>query len=202
MKLIHEAKVDFDADLSKYGIEKGVLTNPSEGEVFAPVALFLEAIDLVLQRLKEQGADFSKVQGISGAGMQHGTVFWSKDAETLLGSLDGGKTLLEQLEGGAKAERKGAFSHPFSPNWQDASTQKQCEKFDAALKSPSDLAEATGSSAHHVSTSTTEECANTDTITAFQWPADPTFPREVPRSLQSDRSYFSGVLLPRIDLPG
>ncbi|KAF1947194.1 D-xylulose kinase-like protein, partial [Clathrospora elynae] len=142
LKLIHEAKVDFDADLSKYGIEKGVLTNPDEGEVFAPVALWLEAIDLVLQRLREQGADFSKVQGVSGAGMQHGTVFWSGDAETLLGNLDGGKTLLEQLDGGA-------FSHPFSPNWQDASTQIQCEGFDKALQDAKNLALATGSSAHH-----------------------------------------------------
>ncbi|KAH7405716.1 xylulose kinase [Phaeosphaeria sp. MPI-PUGE-AT-0046c] len=149
LKLIHEAKVDFDADFSKYGIEKGVLTNQAEGEVFAPTALFLEAVDLVLQRLKEQGADFSKVQGISGAGMQHGTVFWSKDAESLLANLDGSKTLVEQLESGAKGERKGAFSHPFSPNWQDASTQKQCEGFDAALGDPQSLADATGSSAHH-----------------------------------------------------
>ncbi|KAJ4330718.1 hypothetical protein N0V95_010009, partial [Ascochyta clinopodiicola] len=150
LKLLQEAKVDFDADFgAKYGIEKGVLTNPAEGEVFAPVALFLEAIDLVLQRLKEQGADFSKVQGVSGAGMQHGTVFWSEDAEHLLANLDPGKTLLEQLEGGAKGERKGAFSHPFSPNWQDASTQKQVEAFDAALQSPESLAAATGSKAHH-----------------------------------------------------
>jgi xylulokinase len=133
LKLIHEAKVDFDADFGKYGIHKGVLTNPAEGEVFAPVALFLEAIDLVLQRLKEQGADLSKVQGISGAGMQHGS-----------------KTLCEQLEGGAKGERRGAFSHPFSPNWQDASTQEQCEKFDAALDGADNLAAATGSKAHHV----------------------------------------------------
>ncbi|KAI8937640.1 hypothetical protein NX059_005345 [Plenodomus lindquistii] len=146
LKLIHEAKVDFDADLSHYGIEKGVLTNPAEGEVFAPVALFLEAIDLVLSRLKEQGADFSKVQGLSGAGMQHGTVFWSRDAEELLGGLDAGKTLLEQLHG---KTGKSAFSHPFSPNWQDASTQKQCEGFDAQLGGPEELAAATGSSAHH-----------------------------------------------------
>ncbi|ORY17410.1 xylulose kinase [Clohesyomyces aquaticus] len=149
LKLAHEAKVDFDADLAKYGINKGVLTNPSEGEVFAPPAMWLEAIELVLQRLKDQGADFSKIKGLSGAGMQHGTVFWSNDAETLLGGLDAGKTLLEQLEGGAKGERKGAFSHPFSPNWQDASTQKQCERFDVALKDPMSLAEATGSKAHH-----------------------------------------------------
>lgn len=118
--------------------------------MFAPVALWLEAIDLVLQRLKEAGADLSKVQGISGAGMQHGTVFWSQDAETLLAGLDAGKTLVEQLEGGAKGERKGAFSHLFSPNWQDASTQNQCERFDAALGTPEKLADSTGSSAHHV----------------------------------------------------
>lgn len=143
LKLLHEAKVDFDADFgAKYGIEKGVLTNPAEGEVYAPVALFLEAVDLVLQRLQEQGADFAQVQGISGAGMQHGTVFWSRDAEALLQSLSPEKTLLEQLGG--------AFSHPFSPNWQDASTQQQVEAFDAALGGPEQLAEATGSKAHHV----------------------------------------------------
>ncbi|KAK3044520.1 hypothetical protein LTS18_001046, partial [Coniosporium uncinatum] len=66
LKLVYEAKVDFDADLGrKYGIEKGVLTNPSEGEIYAPTAMWLEALDLVLQRLQEQGLDFSKVKGVS-----------------------------------------------------------------------------------------------------------------------------------------
>lgn len=184
LKLIHEAKVDFDGDFSKYGIEKGVLTNPAEGEVFAPVALFLDAIDLVLQRLKEQGADFSKIQGISGAGMQHGTVFWSKGAETILGQLDAGKTLLEQLEGGAKGERNGAFSHPFSPNWQDASTQKQCDAFDARMHEPHNLALATGSSAHHVgATFALVYHYGTDLIPAFQRTTNYAIPREVSRSL-------------------
>jgi len=142
--------------------------------VFAPVAMFLEAIDLVLHRLEVQGADFSKVQGISGAGMQHGTVFWSRDAETILGGLDPAKTLVEQLEGGAKGERKGAFSHPFSPNWQDASTQEQCEKFDALLKSPEELAAATGSKAHHVCFLVCWKARTSLTISeAFQRTTDP-----------------------------
>jgi len=105
LKLIHEAKVDFDADLSKYGIEKGVLTNPTEGEIFSPVAMLVEAVDIVLERLKEQGLAFDKVVGISGAGMQHGTVFWSLDAEAVLGSLNSGKTLLEQLVVSSEAFR-------------------------------------------------------------------------------------------------
>jgi xylulokinase len=149
LKLTHEAVVDFDADLAKYGIEKGVLTNPAENEIFAPVGMWLEALDLALQRLKEKGLDFGKVKGVSGAGMQHGTVFWSRDAETLLAGLDAGKSLVEQLEAGVKGERRGAFAHPFSPNWQDASTQSQCEEFDSALGGPEDLAQCTGSKAHH-----------------------------------------------------
>jgi xylulokinase len=79
--------------------------------------------------------------------MQHGTVFWNSDAEKIMASLDPSKTLLEQMK---YEQGKGAFSHPFSPNWQDASTQKQCEQFDKALGSKMKLAEITGSSAHHV----------------------------------------------------
>jgi xylulokinase len=151
LKHQHEAKVDFDADLGqKYGIEKGVLTNPAEGEIYAPTAMWLEAIDLVLSRLRDDGLDFSRVKGVSGAGMQHGTVFWSHQAEKLLSSLDPKRPLVEQLEPSAlKHQRKGAFSHPHSPNWQDHSTQKQCHRFDAELGSPEELAEVTGSGAHH-----------------------------------------------------
>ncbi|KAF2756454.1 D-xylulose kinase-like protein [Pseudovirgaria hyperparasitica] len=149
LKLVFEAKVDFDADLRKYGITKGVLTNPSEGEIFAPNNMWLEAFDLVLQRLKAQGLDFSRIAGISGAGMQHGTVFWSTDAEKIMSSLNPAKTLVEQMGPEHSNEAGGVFSHPHSPNWQDASTQKQCEIFDLHLGSPGRLAMVTGSKAHH-----------------------------------------------------
>lgn len=36
-----------------------------------------------------------------------------------------------------------------SPNWQDASTQKQCDLFDSELGDPENLAKVTGSKAHH-----------------------------------------------------
>jgi xylulokinase len=142
LKLLYESKVGFDADLPQYGTEKGVLTNASEGEIYAPVAMWLEAIDLVLQGLKEQGLDFDSVAGVSGAGMQHGTVFWAKDAESILDQLNPNESLVEQLT-------SNCFSHEFSPNWQDASTQTQCEQFDKVLGSPKLLATVTGSKAHH-----------------------------------------------------
>ena len=163
LKLIHESKVDFDADLSSYGIVKGVLTNPAEGEVFAPPAMFLDAVNLVLDRLRDDGLDFSRVKAISGAGMQHGTVFWSAQAEGLLANLDPERKLAEQLApagtsggmeegsggGGGGGGGGGAFAHPMSPNWQDSSTQKQCDAFDAELGDPDTLANVTGSNAHH-----------------------------------------------------
>ncbi|KAJ5038404.1 uncharacterized protein L3040_007267 [Drepanopeziza brunnea f. sp. 'multigermtubi'] len=142
LKVLYEAKTDFDADLSKYGIKKGVHVNEAEREVYAPVAMWLEALDLVLQRLKEKETPFHRIKGISGAGQQHGSVYWSKTGEGLLGSLDPKGTLVEQLE-------KGAFVHPFSPNWQDGSTQKECDSFDAELGSAEKLAQVTGSKAHH-----------------------------------------------------
>lgn len=114
--------------------------------------MWLEAVDLVLQRLKDAGVDFSRVKGMAGAGMQHGTVFWSNKAEALLKALDPSKSLVEQLEPDQK-EPSGAFSHPHSPNWQDASTQKQCDLFDAELGDADTLAKVTGSKAHHVSCS-------------------------------------------------
>jgi xylulokinase len=142
LKVEYIAKFDFDADSTGFPIKKGVMTNEAEHEVFAPVALWLQALDTVLESLRKQGLDFSRVKGISGAGQQHGSVYWSSDAEELLKKLDAKRSLEEQLPN--------AFSHPYSPNWQDASTQKECDEFDAVLGGPEELAQATGSKAHHV----------------------------------------------------
>jgi xylulokinase len=143
LRVVYVSIFDFDADSHGFPIKKGVLTNEAEHEVFAPVALWLQALDSVLNGLKKQGLDFSLVRGISGAGQQHGSVYWGENAEKLLNGLDSKRGLEEQLAD--------AFSHPFSPNWQDSSTQKECDEFDGFLGSQEKLAEVTGSKAHHVS---------------------------------------------------
>ncbi|KAI0887449.1 actin-like ATPase domain-containing protein [Annulohypoxylon maeteangense] len=147
LKVISEAKVDFDADYAtKYKITKGVQTNEDEGEVYQPVAMWVEAVDLVLTRLKEKGCPVEHIRGISGSGQQHSSVYWSAHGESALKKLDGGKTLLEQLSD--------AFAYEFAPNWQDHSTQTECDHFDAHLGSKQKLADATGSAAHHRFTGT------------------------------------------------
>ena len=141
LKSVAQATFDFDKDAKSFDVQKGVLTNEAEKEVFAPVAMWLQALGTVLTRLKENGLDLSRVKGISGAGMQHGSIFWNADAEPLMASLNPSKSLETQLDG--------AFAHPFSPNWQDASTQRECDEFDQILGSPAELARVTGSKAHH-----------------------------------------------------
>ncbi|KAI9771809.1 MAG: hypothetical protein M1840_001579 [Geoglossum simile] len=142
LQVVCDAKVEFDVDLPRYGVQKGVHINEEGQEVYAPVAMWLDALDLVLERLKVNGLQFRNVRGIGGAGQQHGSIYWSQTAERLLETLDPSKTLAEQLV-------PGAFSHPWSPNWQDASTQRECARFNECLGGEEDLATVTGSKAHH-----------------------------------------------------
>ena len=141
LKVQHLAKFDFDADRVGFQIHKGVITNEAEHEVYAPIVLWLQALDVVLARLQASGLDFSRVRGISGAGQQHGSVYWGEQGERDLAALDPERTL--------EANLFHAFSHPFSPNWQDASTQAECDAFDRELGSEEELARKTGSKAHH-----------------------------------------------------
>lgn len=142
LKVEHKVKFDFDADAKGFEIKKGVLTKDAEHEVFAPLAMWLQAVDVVLQRLQDDGVDFGRVRGISGAGMQHGSIYWSEEGERALESLDSSRSLESQLGD--------AFSHPYSPNWQDASTQEECDAFNNHLGNETRLANITGSKAHHV----------------------------------------------------
>lgn len=142
LKVNYEVNFEFDVDAKGYNVSKGVLTNEELHEVYAPVAMWLQAVDVVMERLKDKGLDFSRIKAISGAGQQHGSVYWSAEGENALQGLDSSKTLEKQLDH--------AFSHPYSPNWQDASTQAECDLFDKELSSEEQLAQATGSKAHHV----------------------------------------------------
>lgn len=67
-EIAHESAVHFDRDLPQYGTTNGAIRGPDEGEVTSPVKMWLDAIDLLLQRLKDDGIEFSAIASISGAG--------------------------------------------------------------------------------------------------------------------------------------
>lgn len=162
LEVEHVAKFDFDADSDGYNIKKGVMVNEELHEVYAPVALWLQALDGVMERLKDDGMDFSRLKAVSGAGQQHGSVYWSAEGEHSLQNLYASKTLEKQLDH--------AFSYPFSPNWQDASTQTECDIFDKELSSEEHLSQATGSKAHHVCFPPAHDCIKDLHISAFHRP--------------------------------
>ncbi|KAK9372967.1 uncharacterized protein V1513DRAFT_201316 [Lipomyces chichibuensis] len=134
--------VEFDVDTPEYKTQKGVYTNPKLNEVYAPVAMWIKAFDILLGKMQAAGLNFAKVKSISGAGQQHGSVFWSTEAERLLASLNPDQPLEPQLS-------PKAFSHDMSPNWQDHSTAEQCDYLEQRASGAEILAQITGSKTHH-----------------------------------------------------
>lgn len=66
--ILHESSVRFDQDLPSYETENGALKGPAEGEVTSPVAMWLDAFELLAERMKQAGVDFGSIAAISGAG--------------------------------------------------------------------------------------------------------------------------------------
>ena len=66
--VLHETAVNFDRDLPQYGTQSGAIHGPGAGQVTSPVALWVDAFDLLLERMKNEGVEFSRIMGISGSG--------------------------------------------------------------------------------------------------------------------------------------
>ena len=91
LRVVYQTQFGLDADSIKFivtGEPAGVLTNEAEHEDFTPVDMWLQALDSVLERLKEPGSRFSIVQGHGGASQQHGSVYWYQNAESLSALLE------------------------------------------------------------------------------------------------------------------
>lgn len=142
LKALATYHVEFDAQFKqKYNIKKGVLSDEKSGEILSPVHMWLDAIDHVFGLMKKDNFPFEKVKGISGSGMQHGSVFWSKSASESLKKMSDFSSLSEALSE--------AFACETSPNWQDHSTGKEIKDFEQVSGGPDELAEITGSRAHY-----------------------------------------------------
>lgn len=135
-------KIEFDKDLPHYNTKKGVYSNEETGEIYAPVKMWIEALDTILSNMAKDKFPFERVAGISGSGQQHGSVYWSNEAEDILEKLDTKKSLVEQIS-------PKAFALETSPNWQDHSTGEEIEKFESYVGGAENLAKITGSRAHY-----------------------------------------------------
>ncbi|CAM9344138.1 unnamed protein product [Scytosiphon promiscuus] len=130
-------------------------------QITSPVAMWLHALEALLQRLKDpegesaaMGIDLSAVRGVSVSGQQHGTVYWAKGAEEKLKAMAGdaaGPGDSEQAEGdevGLAEAFAGCFAVEDSPIWADGSTEHYASELEESMGGAARLAELTGSRAH------------------------------------------------------
>lgn len=82
--LVHESSVNFDRDLPSYGTTNGAVRGPDPGEVTSPVHMWLDAYDLIMERMRGAGVDFPRILGISGDGQvsTHGSRMYLRYADT------------------------------------------------------------------------------------------------------------------------
>ncbi|CAI4229075.1 unnamed protein product [Auanema sp. JU1783] len=137
--VVHRFSINFSRDLSKYGTVDGVLIAEDGRTVNAPVHMWIEAVDMILEKISKN-VDMSRIRCLSGCAQQHGTVYWANGSGELLSSLDFSKSFDEQL--------KKCFSRDVCPIWMDSSTFEQCQKLENNLRGPEILTQITGSRAN------------------------------------------------------
>ncbi|XP_005101637.1 xylulose kinase [Aplysia californica] len=139
LKVFYEDHVQFDVDLPSYKTQGGVHIHDDHKTVTAPTLMWVDALDLLLGRMKSASFPFHRVAALSGDGQQHGSVYWGQNAREVLKSLSPEKPLADQL--------KNCFSIDASPVWMDASTSSQCRQLEQSVGGPQKLSAITGSRA-------------------------------------------------------
>ncbi|XP_061443638.1 xylulose kinase isoform X3 [Rhineura floridana] len=140
LRVIHENNINFDKDLPEFGTQGGVCVHNDRLTVTSPVLMWAKALDMILEKMKSDGFDFSRVKALSGAGQQHGSVYWKEGANCILQSLSPDLPLHQSL--------KSCFSLSNSPVWMDSSTTTQCCFLEKAVGGAQKLADVTGSRAY------------------------------------------------------
>ncbi|KAG8822509.1 hypothetical protein FRC19_005819 [Serendipita sp. 401] len=138
---IHESSVHFDRELPQLGTTNGALHGDLPGEVYCNVVVWIEALDLLMNKLKAAGVQFGDIVAISGAAQQHGSVYWDDAASPLLQKLDATQPLACQLV-------PEAFSTCKCPIWQDSSTTEECQIIEKELGGSHTVSNLTGSRAY------------------------------------------------------
>ncbi|KAL4001584.1 NACHT, LRR and PYD domains-containing protein 1 [Sarotherodon galilaeus] len=140
LRVVHQSGVQFDAELPEFRTQGGVHIHADRLTVTSPVLMWVKALDLLLDKMKRAGLDFSRVRALSGSGQQHGSVFWRRGASETLKHLDLDQDLHQLLQD--------SFSVSDSPVWMDSSSTQQCEDLQAAAGGALRLVEITGSRAY------------------------------------------------------
>lgn len=86
LETFYEQSLTFDTDFPRYKTTKGVYSNEQTHEVYSPVEMWIEAVDLILGKMKDEGFPFANVVSLSGAGQVRFPVLlsWGIDCSNTL----------------------------------------------------------------------------------------------------------------------
>lgn len=136
-KVIYEKTINFDKDLSHYNTTHGALSNNDPLLKHSPPLMWVEALDILFQQMKNDNVELKKILAIAGSAQQHGSVYLNKKGISQIASLDPRYSLAENLQGG--------FSRKTSPIWMDTSTSVECQEIQNAMGGKHAVLEVTGS---------------------------------------------------------
>jgi xylulokinase len=137
-KVVAQQSVNFGASLPQYQSPNGFLPNADASIKHSDPLMWVEALDLVLQELRNAGVDLSKIRGISGAGQQHGSVYLNKSMDKV-GDWAPSQPLVDQV--------RPLLSRKTAPIWMDSSTSAECAEIAAAVGGDECVATISGSRA-------------------------------------------------------
>ena len=112
-------QVDYDRDLPGHGTVEGTVPGLGEGVSESDPRMWIEAVDLTLDRLRKSDVPTERIRCISVSGQQHGLVALAAD---------------------------GSLARPRSKLWNDVSTAEECRLLTEAVGGPEAMIEEVGNS--------------------------------------------------------
>jgi xylulokinase len=133
---VARARAAFGADFPARGHLEGFIRGGQGGEVHADPLLWLDGLELALDRLAKL-TDLSQVDAVSVSGQQHGSVYLAAGYEAAL--ADGNRAT------SLSAKIAPVLSRRSSPIWMDSSTSAECAEIAAVLGGDQAVCDLTGS---------------------------------------------------------
>ena len=122
--------VNYGRELPQYNSPAGFIPADDPSVCCADPAMWLDALDLLMQKMVDAKWNLADVAGISGSGQQHGTIYLNEAFPRILSTLDPAENLSSRLSA--------AFSSKTAPIWMDASTGQECamlsERFGSRIR--------------------------------------------------------------------
>ena len=134
--VVAEVSVNFGSALPQYGAPQGYIPDAPDSTVHSDPLMWLDALDLMFEQLAAK-CDLSQVAALSGAGQQHGSVYFNASWFETVSSLDASKSLADQI--------KPCLSRKTAPIWMDASTGESCAAIRDAVGGDDAVCAKTGS---------------------------------------------------------